>query len=266
MKAPTYVPLNAAFRREEDFSSKLAENLDRLRVGKFDEGEVEAQVGTRKADIVAQGDDGILVVENQFGKADWDHWGRLEAYARLKNAQVAALVAEDFEDLMAVTCKLRNEDSGVSWYLIQVRVTDRDEFIFHIVAGPEIDIQTERSGVEYSEFWAPIRDSGLFSGKPVPEKDSWIQKSVNGIGVLLVANKHSTKVQANWPIERSEERDQYFERLEELGGEKRDTRKFALINFPLMDQGTADTDSWDAIRHALVEMGEKVFKIVAERI
>ena len=46
-------------------------------------------MGTRKADIVGKGDDGVLVVENQFSKADWDHWGRLEAYARLREADVA---------------------------------------------------------------------------------------------------------------------------------------------------------------------------------
>ena len=69
-----------------------------------------------RADIVAVGEDGTLVVENQFGKADWDHWGRLEAYARLKEADAAVLVAENFEELMIVTCNLRNEDSAISWY------------------------------------------------------------------------------------------------------------------------------------------------------
>ena len=62
---------------------QIANMLEVLEVGKFEDVETEASVGTRRADIVAVGEDGTLVVENQFGKADWDHWGRLEAYARL---------------------------------------------------------------------------------------------------------------------------------------------------------------------------------------
>ena len=114
------IPLSDIYKREEDFSADLAENLDALRVGRFEDAETESNVGTRRADIVAVGEDGILVVENQFGKADWDHWGRLEAYARLKKADVAVLVAEDFEELMIVTCRLRDEDSAIDLSLIRI--------------------------------------------------------------------------------------------------------------------------------------------------
>ena len=82
MKTPNYVQLSSHYNREEDFNKILARNLNLLRVGSFEDGETEAPVGTLRADIVARGDDGILVVECQFGKADWGHWGRLEAYAR----------------------------------------------------------------------------------------------------------------------------------------------------------------------------------------
>ncbi len=105
------IALTSIYRREEDFSADLANHLHALGVGECEDAETESNVGTRKADIVAVGATGTLVVENQFGKADWDHWGRLEAYARLKEANVAALVAESFEELMIVTCSLRNEDS-----------------------------------------------------------------------------------------------------------------------------------------------------------
>ena len=87
MKLQESIPLSSIYKREEDFSADLADTLDALNVGKFEDPETESNVGTRKADIVAVGEDGgKLVVENQFDKADWDHWGRLEAYARLKKA------------------------------------------------------------------------------------------------------------------------------------------------------------------------------------
>ena len=99
MKMQNTIPFNKHYKREGDFSQELSENISLLNIGNFDESETEAHVGTRSADIVVKGANGTLVIENQFGKADWDHWGRLEAYARLKNANVAALIAEDFVEL-----------------------------------------------------------------------------------------------------------------------------------------------------------------------
>ena len=131
MKLQESILLSSIYKREDDFSADLVETLDALNVGKFEDPETESNVGTRKADIVAVGEDGgKLVVENQFDKADWDHWGRLEAYARLKKATVAVLVAEDFEDLMITTCSLRNEDSEIDWYLIQAQANTHKELSF----------------------------------------------------------------------------------------------------------------------------------------
>ena len=90
MKFQETIPLSSIYT-EVEFSADLADNLEALRIGKFEDVEKEANVGTRRADIVATGQDGVLVVENQFGKADWDHWGRLEAYARLKEAKCGCL-------------------------------------------------------------------------------------------------------------------------------------------------------------------------------
>jgi len=152
------MPLSSIYT-EVEFSASLADHPDALNLGEFEDVETESNVGTRRADIVAVGVDGILVIENQFGTANWDHWGRLEAYARLKEATVAVLVAESFEELMIVTCRLRDEDSAVDWYLVQAQANSHNELSFHHVVGPAIDIQTERKaeGGE-SEFWASIRN------------------------------------------------------------------------------------------------------------
>ena len=65
MKLRQTIPLSKIYSREEDFSSDLADNLAALGVGLFQDAETESNVGTRQADIVAKGDDGTLVVENQ---------------------------------------------------------------------------------------------------------------------------------------------------------------------------------------------------------
>ena len=261
-------PLSATYKHEEDFSSDLANHIAALGVGSFEDAETESKVGTRRADIVAVGDDGTLVVENQFGRADWDHWGRLEAYARLKEANVAALVAESFEELMVVTCNLRNEDSKTDWYLIQAQMNSHGELSFHYVARPAIDVQTEKTGVEYSEFWEPIRKNGLFAGKPVPLRDEgWIGKGVRGVSLLLQLHNHACSVllsfQGEDRLDRRAEVIELFPEPEytyELG----ESPKFAKVLFPVLDKGRKDPDHWPEIREKLTALGESIYNRIKE--
>lgn len=263
MLMQNFIPLNQKFRREEDFNEEMSNHLHFLDVGDFEDSETEANVGTRQADIVAQGNDGVLVVECQFGKADWDHWGRLEAYARLKKADVAVLLAEDFEELMMVTCNLRNEDSDISWHLIQVKLNSHDEFSFIPIVQPAIDIQTERGEIEYSEFWKPIRDNGLFAGKPVPKRDEgWIAKGVQGATLELVANNRSTVIKISFKGEdRMEKRDNIYTLLGELNiqMDKHESSRFAQIIIPVLDKGRADIEFWDEIRNKLLERATLIY-------
>lgn len=266
------IPLSDIYTREEEFSSDLANTLSALNVGKFEDAETEARVGTKKADIVAIGEDGTLVIENQFGKADWDHWGRLEAYARLKEADVAVLVAEDFEELMIVTCNLRNEDSNVNWYLIQAQANSHSEIFFNHVARPAIDIQTEKKPeVVESEFWAPIRKGEfgeLFVGKPVTiNNDGWIPKNIRNIGVCLFLTNQRCYVQLYFqgenPLER---RDKIMELFPEsdYSYEYNDSPKQIRVQFPVLDKGKNDRDDWDEIRKELVDLGTDIFNKINE--
>ena len=269
MKLQKTIPLSDIYNREEDFSADLADNLKALGVGEFEDIETEARVGTRRADIVAVGENGTLVVENQFGKADWDHWGRLEAYARLKEATVAVLVAESFEELMIVTCRLRDEDSNVDWYLIQAHANSHNELSFHHVVGPAIDIQTEKKiEAGYSQFWQPIRDGELgelFAGKPVPlSNDGWIGKAIrnHNIGVWLRLTNQRCYVQLYFqgadPKERRNEIMTLFPESD-YDYEHKDTPKEIKVQFPVLDKGKNDQDDWDEIREKLVSRGTDIY-------
>ncbi|MEP1306367.1 MAG: hypothetical protein ABJK11_10895 [Balneola sp.] len=266
MKTQTFKSLTTKYRREEDFNRILANNLQLLDLGEFDEVEVEGLVGTRRADIVAKNGEEVLVIEIQFGKADWDHWGRLEAYARLKNASVAVLIAEDFEELMIVTSQLRNEDSNISWYLVKVLLNEHDEYLFIPVEKPAVDIQTERKNIEYSKFWAPIRKEGLFAGKPVPLRDEgWIGKGVNGAVIILKVNKGYSEVLVEYKgSDRIEKRDKLFTILDEVidNTEKKETSKAAQIQVPVINKGRDNIESWDEIRVLLTSIAEKIYNII----
>ena len=271
MKLQQSIPLSDIYEREEEFSEDLAVTLDALRVGNFEDAETESNVGTRQADIVAVGTDGndILVVENQFGKANWDHWGRLEAYARLKKATVAVLVAESFEELMIVTCSLRNEDSEIGWYLIQAHANAHHELSFHHVVQPAIDIQVEKTaGFEYSEFWEPIRRDGLFSGKPVPIRDDgWIGKSVRGVLLILRLRNDYCAIALQFQGEtRLERRDEVVKLFQGSGYNYKCTEaeKSASIVFRVLDKGKKNQDDWPEIREKFVTMGTDIYNRINE--
>ncbi|RKU39216.1 hypothetical protein C6496_02440 [Candidatus Poribacteria bacterium] len=270
MKLQKTIPLEDIYNREEDFSVDLAENLEALGIGKFEDAETEAKVGTRKADIVATGADGALVIENQFGKADWDHWGRLEAYARLKEATVAVLVAENFEELMIVTCRLRDEDSNIDWYLIQAQANSHEELSFHHVVGPAIDIQTEKKTEGgYSEFWQPIRDgNGVFAGKPVPVRDeTWIMKTTRKVQVCLYLNNHLCYIRLFFlSPNHFERRDKIMALFPEpdYDYEYKDTSTLTTVIFRVLDKGKKDQDDWDEIREKLVSMGTDIYNKISE--
>ena len=274
MKLQKTIPLSSIYNREEDFSADLADNLDALGIGNFEDPKTESNVNKRRADIVAVGEDGRLVVENQFGEADWDHWGRLEAYTRAQDAKVAALVAESFEDLMIVTCNRRNEESNISWYLIQAQVNSHEEVSFHHVVRPPIDIQIgPATDVEYSEFWGPIRQGELgelFVGKPVPiSNERWISKSIPNIGieVVLFLNNQRCYVQVYFQgKDRLERRDKIMALFPEsdYSYKYNDSPKQIKVQFPVLDKGKNDRDNWNEIREKLVATGTDIYNKINE--
>ena len=274
MKLQELMPLSSIYT-EVEFSAALADNLEALNVGEFEDVvETEFNVNRRRADIVAVGQDGVLVVENQFGEANWDHWGRLEAYARSRNATVAVLVAESFEDLMIVTCNRRNEESNINWYLIQAQVNTHEEFSFHHVARPAIDIQIgPGTDVEYSEFWGPIRQGKLgtlFIGKPVPiSNERWISKSIpnRNVGVTLFLTNQRCYIQLYFQgKDRLERRDKIMALFPESDYlyEYNDSPKQIRVQFPVLDKGKNNQDDWDEIREALVSLGTDIYNKINE--
>ena len=270
MKLQESIQLSDIYKREEDFSTDLAETLDALEVGKFEDAETESNVGARKADIVGDGQDGVLVVENQFGKADWDHWGRLEAYARLKEATMAVLVAEDFEDLMITTCNLRNEDSAIGWYLIQVQVNTHKELSFHWVARPAPDIQTEKLiDPEYKEFWEPILQSELFADKSASvDSDGWVGKTIHdNIEIWLRLSKQECYIQLYfYGADRVKSRNEVMELFSksDYNYENTDISTETRVKFPVLDKGIKDRDDWPEIREKLVSMGIDIYNKINE--
>lgn len=179
---------------------------------------------------------------------------------------MAVLVAEEFEELMITTCNLRNEDSKIDWYLIQAQVNSHEELSFHEVARPARDSPVGRRSddeYEYSEFWAQIRQDGLFKGKPVPvPHERFIQKRVRHIVLTLTLNNHSCSIRMSFEGDDRDKRRTAIMKLfpsSEYDYDYRESSKFVSVIFPVLDKGKEDREDWDEIREKLVAKGTDIY-------
>jgi len=164
---------------------------------------------------------------------------------------------------MKVTCNLRNEDSNIDWYLIRAEANSHGEVSFHHVVHPAIDIQTERSGIEYSSFWEPIRKEGFFAGKPVPKRDEgWISKGIKGISLQLMVRDSRCFVNLEFSGNDCKERRAKVVELfpeTEFTYELQESKKYAHIRFPVLEKGKKDEEHWPEIREKLATKGEIIY-------
>ena len=100
------LPLRSLFAREDrEFTPWLAEpaNLARLSRTLGFEMELtatEASTGSFRTDVLAtRSQDGVaVVIENQFGRSDHDHFGKSLTYLAAHQASVVVWIAESFAD------------------------------------------------------------------------------------------------------------------------------------------------------------------------
>lgn len=133
---------------ERDFTPWLAQesNLsalsDALGMGLQLE-QVEVPVGPYSADILARDASGdYAVIENQFGKTNHDHLGKLLTYSATLGASVVVWIAEQFTEEHRKTIEWLNEQTidALSLYAVQLEVFQIDNSApairFNIISQP----------------------------------------------------------------------------------------------------------------------------------
>lgn len=84
-----------------DFTPWLAEHLDLLGEAlhlDLSLVEAEGQVGPFAVDIVAEADNGVVVIENQLERTDHSHLGQLLTYAAGRDSRILIWITPDFRD------------------------------------------------------------------------------------------------------------------------------------------------------------------------
>jgi hypothetical protein len=157
-------------------------------------------------------------------------------------------------------------------------VRDVDTYIWEIRARTQQDASvsnitdtdvSEKASVEYSEFWAPIREGkGLFAGRPVPIRDeNAISKTIKKVQVWLFLNKHRCYIRLYFlKPNHFERRDKIMQLFPEsdYDYEYKDTARLTTVIFSVLDKGKNDRDDWDEIREKLVTMGTDIYNKINE--
>ena len=172
----TKISIREEFPNEaHHFTPWLKENLhyigEKLHLSFTDEVETEVEVGKYRCDVLAHTTDGRrVVIENQFGHADHDHFGKVVTYAAGLEADVVIWIAEDFWEphITAINwLNSKTSEDTLSFFAIKVgliKIEDSKSALeVTIVKQPDEwgrQVKTERitrerseRSIKYHEFW-----------------------------------------------------------------------------------------------------------------
>jgi hypothetical protein len=167
---------------------------------------VEVPVGPFSADILAKDtDDNFVVFENQFGKTDHDHLGKVLTYAATLNASAVVWIAERFTDEHRKAIEWLNDHSSdeLSLYAVELVVWQIDQskpaVQFNVLSQPS-EIVRKATAVKSAgliteakklqlEFWTAFREEILkrkiVSSAHTPRPQYWFDVALGRSNIHL---------------------------------------------------------------------------------
>jgi hypothetical protein len=200
-----------------DFSKWLENNLDVLNeiTGLDLSGaEREKNCGAFAVDLLAEdGSGNVAVIENQLGKSDHDHLGKLVTYLTMLDAKVAVWIVSEPRPEHVQSVVWLNESTAASFYLVKLEavvIGDSEPApLLTLVVGPSDESkQTGETKKELAErhlqrraFWESLLKLSnaklkLFSAVS-PGHDNWIGTGAgrSGMSFTYVMTQHGTRVE-----------------------------------------------------------------------
>jgi len=271
-----------------DFTPWLQENIDLVNdILDITLSSVESEkpAGNFSVDIVAEDDSGDpVIIENQYGKSDHDHLGKLLTYLTIIEAKTAIWIVEDARAEHISTISWLNESSTASFYLIKIEAVKIGESepapLLTLIVGPSED--TKQAGMVKKDiaerytirnrFWSKLLDyankkTDLHSNIS-PGKYSWLGTSAGrrGLGFNYGIRKHDAQVELyiDRGTDSKEENEKIFDQIfsykdeiesvfkGKLTWEKLDTKRACRISKEIDIGGYRDEDEWDNLINEMV--------------
>lgn len=200
------VPIREVFGREDtDFTQWLADHIDELNEAIGIDLEVErteASVGPYSADILAKdsGTGEYVVIENQFGKTDHDHLGKLITYGAVLDASAVVWIASEFTEEHQRTLDWLNDySSDVAFYGVKVELLkigkSNPAIRFNVICRPA-DIKRQVAVTSLTEtqkiqldFWTRFKEelikSKVRSSAGTPRPENWFNVPLGRANLFL---------------------------------------------------------------------------------
>lgn len=212
------VALREVWKHEaHSFTTWMEENVSVLgdAVGlDLSNAERERAAGSFSVDIVVEDDSGrTVIIENQFGKSDHDHLGKLITYLTSFEAACAIWVVEDPRPEHVGAIAWLNEASSAAFYLVKVEAIRIDDSpaapLFTLIVGPSEEAQEiGRKKKELSErhkerhsFWSQLltraRERTSLHSTISAGTDAWIGTGagVTGLAFNYGVRQYGTKAE-----------------------------------------------------------------------
>lgn len=299
----TSVPLRSLWPNEAyDFTTWLAENLDLL-------GETlgmelsllqqEARAGVFSADILAEHASGdAVVIENQLGRTDHDHLGKLITYLSNLDAKAAIWITSEprLEHEKAIHWLNEMLPADTAFYLVRIEVYQIEDSppapLLTVVAGPSPDARqiggqkkelAERE-VKRREFWRALlerakRRTDLHSQRsPITGSSLGAGAGKSGISFEYTVRMHDAavglRIQRDAPAEsrrildilqaRREKIEQEFGRP--LEWQPKEDLKTCYIVHTMDGGGWKDEDRWPELQEEMVDAMVRLERAFAPEI
>ncbi|MGA2799121.1 MAG: hypothetical protein ABSE63_16195, partial [Thermoguttaceae bacterium] len=139
--------ISKVWKLETDFTKWLEDNIDILNElvdVTLSAAEREKSAGVFSVDLVAEDNDGnLVVIENQMGKSDHDHLGKLITYLTAIDAKAAIWIVADPRPEHITAINWLNESRLASFYLLKLEAIQIGESqpapLLTLIVGPSTE-------------------------------------------------------------------------------------------------------------------------------
>jgi hypothetical protein len=284
------VQLREVWKHEAlDFTKWLQENIDVLNdIIDFNlaNAEREQSAGNFNVDLIAEDDSGNpVIIENQLGKSDHDHLGKLITYLVAVGARIAIWIISDPrpEHISAITWL--NESSSANFYLVKLEAIKIGESapapLLTLIVGPSEegkDIGTAKKEIAErylirQRFWTELlnlaKQKTKLHANITPGQYSWIGTGAGKYGLAFNYSIRKNEAQVELYIDRGKDKDeenkQIFDQLaknkaeiesefgESLDWQRLDNRRASRVRKQIMIGGYRNEDKWPEINEYMVD-------------
>lgn len=212
------VPLREVWKHEAlDFTKWLEENLDVLseKIGiTLLNVDRERSAGAFNVDLVAEDESGNpVIIENQLGKSDHDHLGKIITYLTAIDAKAAIWIVSEPRPEHIAAISWLNESSAATFYLLKVQAIQIDDSkpapLLTLIVGPsdesrQIGERKKEMAERYNireKFWSQLlaysKTQTKLHSTISPTVHNWIGTGagVSGLAYNYLITQHEAYVE-----------------------------------------------------------------------